>query len=199
MALPALFAASAAVSAIGGLYSGFSQAKQMEEESIDLDLSANELLFRAKSESKRVDSEAQGLYGQQVTSVAFSGADVSTGSPLLNYAETFSQASKLKANLIRQADLEANALRQSATGLRKQAGKVRKASMINAGAKSIESLYQFNKALSPNEKASTGLEKTDVKTSTNEKASTGLEKTDVKTSTYNSANVPRSGRQNTSF
>lgn len=149
MSAAALFAASTAVNAIGGLYGGFAQAKQMERESIDLDLAANEVLYRGKQNIKDIDKASQSLYGEQVTAAAFSGADVTEGSPLLSYADNFSQAASAKANLIRQMDLEAGALRESARGLRKQANKTRIAALIGAAGTSLEAAAKYRSATDP--------------------------------------------------
>lgn len=141
-----LLAASLALSAIGGVYSGFSKAKGMEQEASDMELSANELLFRAKDNAQELELQSQSLYGEQVVSAAASGADVSSGSPLQAYAQNFERTAKAKMNMIREAEYQANTLRTSGSRLRKQATKTRYASLIGGAADTTMGLYKYSEA-----------------------------------------------------
>lgn len=139
-------AAMMALQAIGGLYSGYQQSKTLKQESYDLDNQANELNYRANINKKAIEYNGQQLYGQQVSASAASGADVSTGSPLLAYAQGFEQTTNAKINMMRENDMQVSALRTTATNYRKQAKMAMYASVLNAGGKGAESLYQYNQA-----------------------------------------------------
>lgn len=140
------FAAFMAVQAIGNLYSGFSQAKQMEQESYDLDFNANELRYRSQLNAQNIQQESRSLYGQEVSASASGGADVSTGAPLMAYAQNFEQATKAKINLLRETDMQASSMHASANNYRKQAGRTRIAAVLGAAGKAGESLYYNHEA-----------------------------------------------------
>lgn len=144
--MSALLAASLATSTIGGLYSGFSQAKSMEQEASDLNLSAGELLYREKINENAIDKQSQSLYGSQVASVASSGADVSSGSPLAIYSQTLQDAAAAKSNMKREADIQASMMKTTAQRNIKQAGKVRLAAILGASGTVSKGLYDHNKA-----------------------------------------------------
>lgn len=141
-----LLAAALATQAIGGLYSGFSQAKGMEQEATDMELSANEILNRAKDNATELELQSQGLYGEQVVAAAASGADVSTGSPLQAYAQNFERTAKAKMNMLKEAEYQAATLRTSAQRQKKQAKKVRIASVLGGAGDITRGLYDYSKA-----------------------------------------------------
>lgn len=141
-----LLAAALSLQAIGNLYSGFSQAKTMEQEASDIELSANELLFRQSQNEQEMDKRVQGLYGDQMVAVASSGADVSSGAALANYAKLIEDASVAKINSRREARLQAAAMKSSASMQRKQAKKVRAAAILGSAGTVTKGLYDYQQS-----------------------------------------------------
>lgn len=144
--MSALLAAGMAVQAIGGLYSGYQQQKGMYQEANDLELSANETLYRQKINEDSIDNQSQSLLGSQIASVASSGALVNTGSPLAVYSQSLQDAAVAKANSRRETEVNVAMMRTTAQRTRKQAKKVMIASTIGAAGGLLQAGSEYNKA-----------------------------------------------------
>lgn len=140
-----LLAAALAIQATGSIYSAYSQRKQMLEDANDLEAAIPELEYRARINKEEIDRSAQSLYGEQVVATAFGGAQVDTGSPMMNYANTFEQAARQKENLNREVLLQVQSYRKQASSLRSQSKKAMIAGFLGAGGNIAQGLYQHQR------------------------------------------------------
>lgn len=142
--------ASVAISTIGGVYSAKKQKKEAKDQAADLEKQAREQKSRALANVKNIDAQAQELIGEQTVATAYGGADVSTGSPLLNYANTLSKAESTKSNMLREVNFDTDQMMGSAANIRRYAGYAQKAAYLQTGAKASEGLYDVNKSYNQN-------------------------------------------------
>lgn len=137
-ALPWIGVGLGSAGLLGQVISGEREAQAAREEGRRrqqaAEMQARETIERAKFNVETVRREGEALTGEQVSSFARAGVDISSGSPLLVLAEAKANAEREIFNIQREAEFEAQVLRAGGMLQLAQGREVAAATRIRTGA-----------------------------------------------------------------